>query len=143
MIELNGEKSRFENMIKKVGTFNDKSSVRDVADRFRILSSFADQIKENMDRLKKRLLADQVKEYFPEDKIKVIFQEGRNLTEIDPKYVYENISTEEFLFVVKIVESKLKEIQPILAIDGKEVVGKAKPSISVKKMTKEEITDLC
>ena len=54
-MEINGEKTRFINLIKDIGDVNGKQSIREIASRFVLLDSFSKEIKTQADKLKKRL----------------------------------------------------------------------------------------
>jgi hypothetical protein len=139
----NRELTRVSNFIEKETSV---TSIDEVYQAMLHLDEVIEKAQLGMDKLKAYLEKNNVrpKQIFPKYKKKIVFQEGKEKTEIDPRGLSSELTYDELMRVVKVNESLLKkEIQngELLAQRYKDVVGKAKDSILVKKMTKKELKE--
>lgn len=129
----NGELTRTLNLIESLEESGGAESYKEI-------SKILNKAKDAMDTIKPSLIEERVKAYFPSEGLKVVFREGKERTMINTTEVYNKLPIDQFLSVVKVTESELRKVDPILAAEAKIVLnGKTSPSVVVTKMTKEEI----
>jgi len=142
------EKTRVTNFIKKQ-TDIDLSDIREVANHYRQLNGFSKLITQEMSRLKGILLESEVNEYFLDDKEKVVFEEGKSKSFMDPQLVLKDVGQEIFMELVsvskKAITDKFKDdIQTAKILIAKSEVTlneKTSPSVKVGKMTQKELKE--
>lgn len=136
------EMMRISNFIEKEVTV---LSLEEVYSSLIHLDEIKEKVKLGMDTLINYLVKNGVKpeQYFLEQKKKIVYTEGKTQTTIPAISIFNKLSNDDFLKVVTVVAgelSKLPDGNKLIAIHKKET-GTGKSSISVKKMTKEELTE--
>lgn len=143
------EKTRVTNFIRKQAEI-DLDNIREVAEHYKQLDEISKLAKKEMDVLKKVLIEVEVSEYFPEDEMKVVFEEGKKKTYLDSDKVFKMIGLERFLEVATVSETSLKNTLKNDERLAEKTIAEAKvtleertsPSIKIGKMTKKELQEM-
>jgi|GEM_PF-6546662 len=142
-MDKKSELTRISNFIEKEVSVE---SIEEMYDALIHLDRVLDHAKKGSDKILAYLKENNIRpeKYYPEEGKKIIFQEGRAKTVIDPYRLRDKLSEEDFLKVVTVNETLLKKLNGgiVIVAELKEEVGKAKDSILVKKMTKEELKEM-
>jgi len=138
----NAELTRVSNFIEKEISV---STLDEVYESLLHLDEIKKKVAKGMDTLIAYLQKEGIKpeEYFPEKETKIIYQEGKDKSEIDVQSVFNELPPKQFATVVKIVEKDLKALEdgPVLIAKYKKIIGKAKDGIYIKPMTKTELKE--
>lgn len=142
----NPELTRVKHFIEKQKEV-DLSDIHEVAANYKHLYEIQDLIKKEMGKLKEVLLENQAEEYFPEDEMKVLFQEGKPRYELDNGVIVEELGIDGFTKVASVSETSIKKMfdeQVANKVIGmaKRNIGKTSDTISVRKMTKTELKEM-
>lgn len=136
------ELTRISNFIEKEVSVN---SFDEMYQSMFHLDEVMKKAQDGMEKLKKYLIDQGIKpeEFYPELGKKIVFQEGKKKTEIDPRKLTEVLTFDDLMKVVKVNESALKKLEhgEQYVSMYKDEVGKAKDSILVKDMTKKELKE--
>ena len=136
------EQSKTEQVSKIIEEVKPSKSLHKNAEIYLKLSSLAKEIEEKMDQIKPLLLEGKVEEYFTEEEMKVVFVEGRELSYLDNKTVIKDIGQAEFNKIATVSEKAIKDncddADLIIAKAKVTLEERAKPSIKVGKMSKED-----
>lgn len=143
------EKTRVTNFIRKQAEI-DLDNIREVAEHYKQLDEISKLAKKEMDVLKKVLIEVEVSEYFPEDEMKVVFEEGKKKTYLDSDKVFKMIGLERFLEAATVSETSLKNTLKNDERLAEKTIAEAKvtleertsPSIKIGKMTKKELQEM-
>jgi len=112
------------------------------AEMYLKLSNLSKEIELKMDQIKPLLLDGRVEEYFTEEEMKVVFVEGREMSYLDTKIVIKEIGQSEFNKIATVSEKAIKDNcdnAEFIVSKAKVVLEeRAKPSIKVGKMSKED-----
>lgn len=143
------EKTRVTNFIKKQ-TEIDMDNIREVAAHYKQLDEISKLAKKEMDLLKKKLIEAEVSEYFLEDEMKVVFEEGKKRTALSSFRVAETIGFEEYLKISTVSEKAIKDwahnieedYAPIIAEAKYTLEEKSASTIKVGKITKKEFQEM-
>lgn len=116
-----------------------ETKARQLAYRYFQIHKEAESLQKEMELIEAQLRAEFPDLYtvFLEEDVKVYFQPGRALTEIDVNVVHE-LSTEEIKKVATISASKLTEIRKDLVEKYLIEKGTSKSSLRVSKLTRED-----
>jgi hypothetical protein len=142
----NPELTRVKNFIEKQKEV-DLSNIHEVADNYRHLHEIQDLIKKEMGKLKNVLVENKAEEYFPEEEMKVLFQEGKPRYELDNGVVVEELGVDGFTKVASVSETSIKKLydeqiaNKVIGL-AKRNIGKTSDTISVRKMTKQELKEM-
>ncbi len=135
------ETARIINFLKKDIEI-DFSKTREVAIRFKELSEIKNLLEQQIDQLKPVLIEARVSEYFPEEGKKVVYSEGRSLTEINTEGLFDMLFKAgrmwDFVRVASVTATNLKKLSDgeVLEAKFKSVKGSAADSVSLTDMTK-------
>lgn len=138
------EKTRTLNFLKKQMDVNTKD-VHAVSEAYKNLYEVQKQAKAELDKLKSILIEDNLQtEFFPEDQVKVCFQKGSKITELNSHKLASIIPFEEFVSLAKITESAIKKMYDenqacTLIGSTRETTGQRSDTVAVRKMTKAEL----
>ena len=143
------EKTRVTNFIKKQIDI-DLQNIREVAEHYKQLDEISKLAKKEMDLLKKTLIESEVSEYFLEEEMKVVFEEGKAKTYLDSQKVLQSIGIERFVEAATVTETSLKKLLENDVRTAEVTIAEAKvtldektaPSIKVGKMTKKELQEM-
>ena len=144
------EISKFEletkiDIMSEISNISKETNVEEKARYYAALDSILKTIKNQMDLLKIDLIKEKVFQYFEDEDLKVVFEEGKSTSYIDQKALYKKMEKdgriEQFVGVCKITEKDLKMLD-----DGEKLLNKFKiitekktePSIKVAKLTIED-----
>jgi len=144
------EISKFEletkiDIMSEISNISKETNVEEKARYYAALDSILKTIKNQMDLLKIDLIKEKVSQYFEDEDLKVIFEEGKSTSYIDQKTLYKKMEKdgriEQFVGVCKVTEKDLKMLD-----DGEKLLSKFKvitekktePSIKVAKLTVED-----
>jgi coenzyme F420-reducing hydrogenase beta subunit len=112
---------------------------------YAVLKQVKDAVEKEMDNYKTELLDEEVKAYFPDDDLKVVFQEGAQMSMINATKLYNQLldegREEEFLQVVTVTEKALSNLKDgeVLIAKNKEILETRKsPSLRVAPLSKDD-----
>jgi hypothetical protein len=116
-------------------------SIGDIAHLYAEHKEILEVIESKMNQLKKLLIENKVNEYFPEEDLKVVYQEGSQKSYLDAKKVCGVIGINKFLEIAKVSETDVKTLE-----DSHRIIGESKvvteertsPSVRVAKLSKED-----
>jgi len=136
------EMMRISNFIEKEVTV---LSLEEVYASLIHLDEIKEKVKLGMDTLINYLFKNGVKpeQYFLEQKKKIVYTQGKTQTTIPASEIFNKLSNDDFLKIVTVVAAELKKLpegNKLIALHKKDT-GTGKDSISVKKMTKDELTE--
>lgn len=136
------EKTKIIGLLQKAEiNFDD---VREVAERFKELTEISKLLEVQINRLKPILVDAKVLELFPDDGQKVVFVEGRALTEIDTTGLFDMLFKAgrmwDFVRVASVTATSLGKLEDGAALEAKfkTTKGKAADSVSLKEMSKDD-----
>lgn len=116
-----------------------ETNVRQLAESFKNLDKQIKELEKQKEEIKAQLVTiPNLKEYFKEDGVKVILQEGKSLSKIDVEKLSKLITIEEYIQISTVTEKTLTEAFPNLVAEVKVENGKGQPYPQVLKMTKED-----
>lgn len=130
-------------IFKRKVDWNDNNSV---ADYYYLLSKTIEKLQTFLEKPKKILLESKKTIFYPGNKEKIQFQEGRDNIIIDGKEFGQFMIGEnrliDLLSVISITKKSLIDTLPdgeYLSVKFKKVIGSTVPSIGIKPMTKDEL----
>jgi len=136
------EQSKINQISKVLEEVKPSKSLHKNAEMYLKLSNLSKEIELKMDQIKPLLLDGRVEEYFTEEEMKVVFVEGREMSYLDTKIVIKEIGQSEFNKIATVSEKAIKDNcdnAEFIVSKAKVVLEeRAKPSIKVGKMSKED-----
>lgn len=143
------EKTRMVNFVNRE---LDTQNTREVARRLMEIDAFMDDLKTAAAPLKLIIEQRKAKEFFPEDKTKVLYEEGKAKTELDLTGFYTDLVINQnrlidFINSVSVTETSIKKA--IKAGDAEVLIAKYKKTlnevtagtVSVKAMSKQDLKE--
>lgn len=144
--DLTKKENSILNEIVKLATEVDNSeSVKKKARFYALLKKIKDMVEYHIDLQKPLLLEEKVEFFYPEEDLKVIYQEGRKVTQINAPILVEDfieqMREDDLKKIVSIKETNLKTLPDGETLIKKykiELEEKATPSIKVSSLSKED-----
>ncbi|MGA2433942.1 MAG: hypothetical protein ABSG25_01515 [Bryobacteraceae bacterium] len=136
------------NKLKEVTLITKSTKVRDVAEMYKELNEAKKLIDAKMKSLAEFLIEKEVNELFPEDNIKVIYEVGRDKTELDNEKIFKEVGKEMYLKISSVSETSInnnlnKDLAKRLIATSKIFLEeKTKPCIKVTSLSKDDLEKL-